>query len=173
MDCSPPASSVDGIFQARILEWVTISSSKGSSRSRDRTSVSCVSYIAGRSLTTEPSGKPYITMDFIFLYSLWFVIFAQFIHRPPVFLLYFESLCKYPHMLHISFCISIPCPLHHLYYLFIVKAVLRAIVGMDSLYNIWSIKCQSEKHFWTTKVHILSELWRSMLLVYNIDLVWL
>ena len=30
MDCSPPASSVHGIFQARILEWAAISSSRGS-----------------------------------------------------------------------------------------------------------------------------------------------
>ena len=41
--CSPPGSSVHGIFQARILECVTISSSKGSSQPRDQTCVSCVS----------------------------------------------------------------------------------------------------------------------------------
>ena len=35
-DCSPPGSSVRGIFQARILEWVAISSSRGSSWPRDR-----------------------------------------------------------------------------------------------------------------------------------------
>ena len=35
MDCSPPGSSVRGISQARILEWVAISSSRGSSQSRD------------------------------------------------------------------------------------------------------------------------------------------
>ena len=42
MDCSPPGSSVHGIFQARILEWVAISSSRGSSVPRDQT---CVCYI--------------------------------------------------------------------------------------------------------------------------------
>ena len=31
MDCSPPGSSIHGIFQARILEWVAISFSRGSS----------------------------------------------------------------------------------------------------------------------------------------------
>ena len=41
MDCSPPGSSVHGILQARILEWVAISSSRGSSRPRDQTCVSC------------------------------------------------------------------------------------------------------------------------------------
>ena len=37
MGCSPPGSSVHGVFQARILEWVATSSSRGSSPSRDQT----------------------------------------------------------------------------------------------------------------------------------------
>ena len=41
-DCSLPGSSVHGIFQTRILEWVAISSSRGSSRPRDQTWVSCI-----------------------------------------------------------------------------------------------------------------------------------
>ena len=41
MDCSPPGSSVHGISQARILEWVAISFSKASSRPRDPTCISC------------------------------------------------------------------------------------------------------------------------------------
>ena len=40
MDCRLPGSSVHGIFQARVLEWVAISSSRGSSWPRDRTRVS-------------------------------------------------------------------------------------------------------------------------------------
>ena len=43
--CSLPGSSIHGILQARILEWVSISFSRGSSQPRDRTCVSC---IAGR-----------------------------------------------------------------------------------------------------------------------------
>ena len=42
MDSSPPGSSVHGISQARILEWVAISFSRGSSWPRDRTQVSCI-----------------------------------------------------------------------------------------------------------------------------------
>ena len=42
MDCSPPGSSVPGILQARILEWVVISSSRGHSWPRDQTGVSCI-----------------------------------------------------------------------------------------------------------------------------------
>ena len=41
-DCCPPGSSVHGIFQAMVLEWVAISSSKGSSWPRDQTWVSCI-----------------------------------------------------------------------------------------------------------------------------------
>ena len=52
MDCSP---TVHGISQARILEWVAISFSSGSSQPRDGTHVSC---IAGESFTAEPLGKP-------------------------------------------------------------------------------------------------------------------
>ena len=48
MDCSPMGCSVHGIFQARTLEWVAISSSRGSSQPRDRTQVS---HIAGRYFT--------------------------------------------------------------------------------------------------------------------------
>ena len=42
MDCSLPGSSVHGILQARILEWVAISFSRGSSWPRDQTCVSCI-----------------------------------------------------------------------------------------------------------------------------------
>ena len=45
VDCSLPGSSLHGIFQARVLEWIAISFSKGSSQPRDQT---WVSHIAGR-----------------------------------------------------------------------------------------------------------------------------
>ena len=48
MDSSQPDSSVHGIFQARIMEWVAISFSRGSSRPRDQTQVS---HIVGRHFT--------------------------------------------------------------------------------------------------------------------------
>ena len=48
VDCSPPGSSDNGILQARILEWVAMLSSRGSSQPRDQTQVSC---IAGRFFT--------------------------------------------------------------------------------------------------------------------------
>ena len=60
MNCSPPGSSVHGILQARILEWVAISSSRGSSRPRDRTHVS---HIAGRFFTV------WGTREILFMYT--------------------------------------------------------------------------------------------------------
>ena len=45
LDYSPPGSSVHGILQARILEWVAIPFSRGSSWPRDRTRISCLSCI--------------------------------------------------------------------------------------------------------------------------------
>ena len=57
MNCSPPASSVHGIFQARILEWVAISFCRGSSWPRDQTCMSCISCMGG-SLPLAPPGKP-------------------------------------------------------------------------------------------------------------------
>ena len=55
MDCSPPGSSVHGILQARILEWVAIPFSRGPSQHKDWTLVFC---IAGRFLTVCIAGKP-------------------------------------------------------------------------------------------------------------------
>ena len=54
MDCSPPVSSVHGILQARTLKWFAIPFSRGSSRPRDWTQVSC---IAGRFFTIWAIGE--------------------------------------------------------------------------------------------------------------------
>ena len=57
MHCSPPGSSVHGISRARILEWVAISCSRGSSRPRDQTDVSCFSCIGKQILYHCPTWK--------------------------------------------------------------------------------------------------------------------
>ena len=54
MDCSPPASSVRGILQARILEWVAIPFFRGSSWPRNGTQIS---HIAGRFFTVWATRK--------------------------------------------------------------------------------------------------------------------
>ena len=50
MDCGPPGSSVHGLLQAGILEWVAIPFSRGSSRPRDWTRVSCIPCVGRRIL---------------------------------------------------------------------------------------------------------------------------
>ena len=60
LDCSLLDSSVHGICQAKILEWVLISFSRGSSQPRDWTRVSC---IVGGFFTAEPPGKPLVIIS--------------------------------------------------------------------------------------------------------------
>ena len=58
MDCSLPGSSVHGILQAKILEWVTVSSSRASSQPRDQRSLFCLVLWQADSLPLVPPGKP-------------------------------------------------------------------------------------------------------------------
>ena len=58
MGCSLSGSSVHGILQARILEWVAISFSGGASWPRDQTCISCVSCIGSKFFTTRPPPSP-------------------------------------------------------------------------------------------------------------------
>ena len=58
MDYSQPGTSVQGIFLPRILEWVVMPFSRGSSWPRDPTRISYVSCIAGGLFTADPPGKP-------------------------------------------------------------------------------------------------------------------
>ena len=62
MDYSPPGPSVSGILQTIILEWVAMSSFRGSSWTRNITRSSCVSCIAGRFFTIEPPGNIHLQM---------------------------------------------------------------------------------------------------------------
>ena len=74
MFCSPPGSSAHGVLQARILEWVATSFSRGSSRPRDLTQVSC---IADRFFTSwatrEAPGSEYLPCAryFIRCWVIW------------------------------------------------------------------------------------------------------
>ena len=60
MDCSLPGSSVHGVLQARILEWVAVSFSRGSSPSKYQTQVSA---LQADSFPYEPPGKPSVQME--------------------------------------------------------------------------------------------------------------
>ena len=94
MDCIWPDSSVHGISQARILEWVAISSSRGSSWPSNQTQVFC---IAGRFFTIwatreDPSiplcvyvcGCVYTHTYFIYIYIyIWASLIAQLVKNLP------------------------------------------------------------------------------------------
>ena len=69
-DCSPPGSSVPGILQARILEWVVISSSRGSCWPRDQSQVYCITgrfftirAIRGALIYREPKSSVSLTTE--------------------------------------------------------------------------------------------------------------
>ena len=79
MDWSLPGSSVHGILQARILQWVAIPFSRGSSRPRDRTRVSC---LAGRFFTVHTTwgthwGSYMTVIHFSVSEFWWFVCFEE------------------------------------------------------------------------------------------------
>ena len=82
MDCSPPGSSVHGILQARILEWVATPSSRGSSQPRDQTQGS---HVASGFFTIWAQWKPIFIIYLFPLVSLtrninpwglWLVLFT-------------------------------------------------------------------------------------------------
>ena len=68
MDCSPAGSSVRGILQARVLEWVAISFFKGSFWLRDWTLVSC---IAARYFTDWATREVLVYIKHIVKFSGW------------------------------------------------------------------------------------------------------
>ena len=79
MDCSLPGSSVHGISQARRLEWVAISFSRGSSWPRDRTHVSCIGrwWVLYHWATREAHADPLLTVKEQRTKALHLRIFAQ------------------------------------------------------------------------------------------------
>ena len=88
LDCSPPGSSVCGILQARMLEWVATSSSGGSSPPGDQTWVSCASCIAGSFFTHWAIREALLHLQWLKMLATFPVlcIFAIFIH---------SSLCEH------------------------------------------------------------------------------
>ena len=81
MDCSPPGSSVRGIFQAGILEWVTMPFSRESSQPRDWTFISYISCIAGGFFSTSATREAlYIyTHIYIYIYTHIYTISAIYV----------------------------------------------------------------------------------------------
>ena len=94
MDCRLPGSPVHEIFQARILEWVAISSSRGSFWPKDWTHISC---IAGRFFISEPPMKPL---------NLWVCFYFTCAFICIVFKLHLSDIIQY----HTSLFSTLGCP---------------------------------------------------------------
>ena len=82
---SLPGSSVHGILQARILEWVAISSSTGSSKPKDQTCISWVSCIGRRVLYRCTTWEPSRLKKIVWPGSSWCFnfLFLDFLHSEP------------------------------------------------------------------------------------------
>ena len=81
MACSPPGSSIHRIFQVRILEWVAISYSMGSSQPRERTHVSCVSCIDRQILSHCATWEAPFTSSWLWIGAS---LVAQLVKNPSV-----------------------------------------------------------------------------------------
>ena len=78
MDCSLPGFSVHGIFQARVLEWVAIAFSRGSSWPRDQTRVSS---IVGRCFTLWATREAQLIKTYTFNNRNWLCTWSEFIRK--------------------------------------------------------------------------------------------
>ena len=116
MDSRLPGSSVHGIFQGKILDWVAVSFSRGSSWPRDQTQVSC---IAGGRFTVWATTEGHVYLS---IYTHTHTLFFRF----PSHLDYQRILTR------------VPCALHYILisYLFYV-VVCEVIAAVYSLSRIW------------------------------------
>ena len=100
MNCSSPVSSVHGILHVRILEWVAISFSRGSSQPRDQTHVSCI----GRRILYRWASReaplytwfPLILAFLLGILTVWFISFiacSQTSSFSSIILVNMTSLC--------------------------------------------------------------------------------
>ena len=92
LGCSLPGFSVHGISQARRLEWITISSSRGSSPPRDRTHISYASFFGRRILYQCHPGDPEIEYQFPKFGGLKIISVNNNKKKPRFFLVYLQLL---------------------------------------------------------------------------------
>ena len=106
MDCSPPGSCVHRIFQARILKWVAISSSRGSSQPRDRICISFVSCIEVGYICIyilEPRAIRWIQFNCYYFLSSSPASSPMFLFAPSMYFLLFIKLLLLVHGLFLAF----------------------------------------------------------------------
>ena len=131
MDCSPPGSSVHGTVQARILEWVAIPFSRGSSQPRDWIEVSCIAGSFSVSWATKEINKE----------SMAFHWLSPCQVRRGVFLLPVEL--WYSHRAWELFLLVSQ--------LYLVKVSVYFLCSLNWIWCIW------EPHIWEAQYIVLSE----------------
>ena len=135
-DCSPPGSSVHGIFQARILERVAISLFRGSFLSRDWKCISIVSCTGF--FTTVPPGSSWWINGNLLYYSLFFKVFKNIIKGVDTF---------HNSHFHIMCCFEQPVPLKYFKWICIKYKKYHLTYGKSR----WSwILCNLLNHFLIT-----------------------
>ena len=91
MDCSPSGSSVHGISQARILMWVDISFSRGSSWPRDGTCVSCISRWILYHWATQRSPEIQQVFSKFFWTGLNIIVFLKYFNEREMWFLHLKK----------------------------------------------------------------------------------
>ena len=110
MVCSPPGSSVLGIFQSGILEWISISYSRGPSQPRDWICVLHLLHLAGGFFTTAPPGKPLISHTFSKTDPVLCLVSSLFFYKDIIILKFtfrLANICKFNwKQLNLQFCLN-------------------------------------------------------------------
>ena len=122
---SPPGSCVRGILQARILEWVAIPSSRGSSWPSDGIWVSCISYIGSQVFTTVPPGKLPAGGWWYWILASLFCPFSLWEHS-----VHSVSRTQFPCL----YTLSISLPLKH-------SSCIRWVTGLAMFFHLWTQWC--------------------------------
>ena len=137
MDCNPLGSSVHGILQARVLEWVAISSSRGSSQPRDRTQVSRIVggffaiWATREAQTSSGHLLRIITLDvfkddlFLFIQTLWSKYYNFHLQNEEPEYQSYQETCSSSHCLNITLSSPRICVLCN------VRRVWKALFSLD------------------------------------------
>ena len=150
-DCSPPCSSVHEILQVRILEWVDIPFSRGSSRLRDWTRVSC---IAARFFTSWATRESHLSIsDLSFHLSVIQFIYQSFTYS----FVYHPSNCPSIRSLYLSIIYS-PYLCIYNWCIFYPSSIYLRSIHLSTVYVSVSIhpsNCPSTHCIYQSSIHLI------------------
>ena len=124
MDCSLPGSSVHGILQARIPEWIAMPFSRESFQPRDQTRVSC---IAGRFFTSEPPGKPYLLNNYILVICNYYIKLLCYILIILICIINVDCILRYINIVLLTLITIITIDQRHINMCFVTQMLLTGV----------------------------------------------